>query len=221
MWLGASLRGAAADDVFGGLMPLGEPPGGWWEQVARLHASSRPGVRLALPRPGDPRGVQVPHGMDGEGAVGCGAGRHVRWLIAHANGEWVMWDDHGGFPRPSVPAESADRDLRAAVVEAAHALDSTGTNPLGQGLPTSVDMIVDAWLLHGDRLPAPSRRLAAAALPMLVAAHAVTSPHAPGGITAHETQRLRNALRSVEPAARTALESAYSTAPLTDGDRDR
>lgn len=226
MWLGASLRGASADDVFDGLAPLGEPPGGWWDVVANLKASHRPRVVLTLPRPGDRRGVHIPATVDLEGAVGCSAGLHKRWLGAHTSDQWLGWDDHTGglwhtgSPWPTVAMDAADRELRAAVVLAAHSLDDTGTNPLGQGLPSFVETIVDAWLEPAHRLPAASRRLAAAALPMLVAFHLAASAQTPVGITVHDTQRMVTALSSVEPAARTALEAAYSTATITGGGRD-
>lgn len=93
---------------------------------------------------------------------------------------------------------------------AAHALDESGPNPFGAGMPSVVDHTVDAWLASGVPMDTAARALAARGLRLLLAAEVCRVDPAHVAVTVGEDSRMRSAVASVEPAARAAVEAAYS-----------
>lgn len=166
-------------------------------------------VLLALPRPGDPRRVPMPD-LHAEGAVGCMAAASGRWLLALPDGSWARLVHEGLPPLPATPAD-ADRDLRGALVASAHALDDAGANPFGAGLPSGIDRTVDAWLASSVPVDPAARGIAARGLRLLLAATTGLSRLDITDTTTAADGRRRGALLAIEPAARAAVEAAYSS----------
>lgn len=197
-----------ADTALGLLEPLGPPPGGWLDWLARLRQATPARIALVLPRPGDPRGLALPREIDASAAVGVGEGDRTSWLLPEAGLAWREITVAEGIHR-NVDLRECDRALRFAVVQAAHAVDAAGaiTGAASERAARVAESTVDAWVLTPPLLPADQRRLASLSLRMLLA---VGNPSAP-----------RDALAlihvpSLEAAARAALEAAFS-APWLDG----
>lgn len=199
-----------ADTALEILEPLGPPPGGWLDWLARLRQGTPARIALALPRPGDPRGLALPREIDAIAAVGVGEvdGTSCSWLLPEAGLTWREITVADGRPR-TVDLRECDRALRSAVVQAAHAIDAAGAiaGSAAEGAARVAESIVDAWVLTPPLLPAEQRRLTSLSLRMLLA---LDSPSAPGDALAiiH--------VPGLEAAARSALEAAFS-APWRDG----
>ena len=193
--IGALLDGdASADDVLDGLADVGEPPQGWWEVLGSVRSAGA--VALLLPRPGDPRGLALPRGIVAEAAVGWPVGPETHWLIPDAECGWSRVEARPLTAVPSHPEESL-RELRRAVVEAAHTVDALELESRA-GDPNArreQEAVVDSWLLGPPPLPAATRHLAALGLRMLLAL---------------EGARALVDTDSLEHAARSAVESAFS-----------
>lgn len=183
-----------ADDVLGALAALGEPAAGWWDVLGGVRAGG--GVRLLLPRPGDPRGLALPRGLAAEAALGWASTEGSAWLIPVGEWGWHRIDAPPLAIAPPHP-EEALRELRRAVVEAAHAADvlavETGEDA-GQVRRQQEDL-VDSWVLGPPPLPATSRHLASLGLHMLLALDGA--------------REIVDAT-ALEYAARSAVESAFT-----------
>lgn len=193
--LAAVLRGdVAADDALDVLASVGEPAGGWWAVLGQARQAQS--VALLLPRPGDPRGIALPRGLGAEAAVGWGDGRVSAWLLPTGTRAWESVELIGqGVPTRDV--HDADRQMRESVVELAHLLDvvdrsGPASTPEAR---RDVEATVDAWVLGAARLPSGRRQLASVGLRMLLALEGARSIVDVG---------------SLEAAARTAVEAAYS-----------
>jgi hypothetical protein len=210
-WLGGAVRNAVSgDDVLDGLRELGDPPGGWWEIIAATRKIDPPGIVLALPRPGDPRGVPPLPDAVVEGGVAWNTANGITWLLATDDGAWRRVEAPGG--RVSMASLAAtDSELRSAVVSAAHALDGRVANPLGAGVPRNAERIVDCWLESAAPLSGEARALAARGLRLLALESLATEGDLVHGVTANEAEERRSTLRRIEPCARSAVEAAYST----------
>lgn len=188
---------APADDVLDSLTALGDPEDGWWSMLQRVRAATPRAIALALPRPGDPRGVALPRREATGGLVGWSNDAESVWLLPVEHG-WLTLE--GTAFAPTDTAE-ADRALREAIVHAAHAIDGlpvSGPAALsGSAIPRdALESCVGAWLDPRPHLPAPSRELAGRGLRMLLSIEPASS-----GMD----------VSALERAARTAVEAAYST----------
>ncbi|MBM3687676.1 MAG: hypothetical protein FJW85_11835 [Actinobacteria bacterium] len=192
--LGAYVRGdTAPDTALGALAPLGVPPRGWLSVLGSIDTT----VVLILPRPGDPRGLALPRGVHAGGAVGWQEVDGSRWLLPSDPDLWREHDVAGHLLEPHDLAE-AHRSLRGCVVEAAHIADVTHPAEWAQssGSRDDGESLVDSWVLGPPALPAEPRQVAALGLRILLAADAL------GAIVDAAT---------IDAAARTAVEAAYST----------
>ena len=188
--------GAAADDVLGDLADLGEPPHGWWEVLASVRRARA--VVLLLPRPGDPRGLALPRGIVAEAVIGWEAGPVTHVLVPEPTDGWMRME---APPLAAVPPhpEEALRELRRAVVEAAHTVDDLDLQLESRESDPRVrrdqEAVVDSWVLGPPPLPADARHLAALGLRMLLSL---------------EGARALVDTAPLEYAARGAVESAFS-----------
>lgn len=206
--MGALLQGTApADDVLGALADLGEPPEGWWDVLGS--ARSAGGVTLLLPRPGDPRGLALPRGLAPDAALG--------WIDDKASGSvWMVPDTASGWIRVSSPLltislphpDEALRELRKAVVDAAHTVDALVLDPRNADGRARQDReaLVDSWILGPPALPPATRPLAVLGLRMLLA---LEPAHALVDTIALDTIALDTI--GLEQRARSAVESAFSS----------
>ncbi len=207
MSIGAFLDGdLAPDDLFESLKEVGAPEGGWWEVIARIRAAGigRPTICVRLPRPGDPRGVALPRGFVADALVGCSVSAPSPasiWLVPEAGDRWVTFPFAADIPRLADMAE-CDRALRAAVVQAAHALDVAAAMPSPAGGRDRAEATVDAWVLGTPALPAPQRAMASSALRVLLALESLPR---------QSDADVLSDRAALERAARDALEAAYSS----------
>lgn len=210
--VGAFLDGnLAPDDLLESLQTVGAPDVGWWEVIASLRAvgAARPPVCVRLPRPGDPRGVALPRGVVAEGLVGYRVSLPSpgsMWLVPEAGDRWLTFTLAADLPGPADPAE-CDRSLRAAIVQAAHALDVAAAMPPPVGGRDQAEATVDAWVLGTPALAAAQRAMASTALRVLLALDSL--PRQSDAVALSDTTAL-------ERAARDALEAAYSS-PASHG----
>lgn len=167
--IGSLLRGETpADDALGAVSGLGEAPGGWWHVFGE--ARSAGGIRLLLPRFGDPRGLVLPRNMAADAALGWDGAQGGTWLVPTDTGEWrsVVAPRLGRTP----PDEAeASRALRRAVVEAAHLVDVLDLDaPRGDAEARhALERAVDSWVLGPPPLSPASRHLASLGLRILLA----------------------------------------------------
>lgn len=199
----------APDDLFGSLETVGAPNEGWWEVIARVRAAgvARPTICVRLPRPGDPRGVALPRGVVAEALVGWSVPASSPasvWLVPEAGNRWLSFTLAADLPRLADVAE-CDRALRAAIVQAAHALDVAAAVPSPVGGRDRAEATVDAWVLGAPPLAAPRRAMASTALRVLLALESLPGQSDDDG--------LPDAM-ALEGAARDALEAAYSSQAL-------
>lgn len=193
--IGTFLDGAAAaDDVLGELADLGEPLHGWWEVLASVRSSRA--VVLLLPRPGDPRGLALPRGIVAEAVLGWEAGPVTHVLVPEPSRGWMQVE---APPLNAVPPhpEEALRELRKAVVEAAHTVDDLDleSRESDPRVRSDQEAVVDSWVLGPPPLPVAARHLAGLGLRMLLAL---------------EGARALVNTGPLEYAARGAVESAFS-----------
>lgn len=181
----------------------------WIDLLAGARSLGALGIRLFLPRPGDPRGHRCPDATAATAAAvlgWIGSDGITAWTTVTEDRPWTV------LPGPPVavllpsPAE-ADRQLRATVLRVAEdlaALDQHVDAPERRGL---IAREVRTWTdapLDPDRAA-----LAARAVPLLLA-----SAHAPeAGVTAHAQEARRSTLMALDPAVRTGVEVAYSRIP--------
>jgi hypothetical protein len=177
-------------------------------------------VRLVLPVAGDPAGLPGPGAFNrtaidaGAAVLAVGAGTA---LIASGRGSWVAYPVDAD-PRTPLTLREAERDLSAAVRDAADTLarlEVARWDPAAAGLRSDVSD-------HGWRLPPAAdpaaRRLLGEAL-RLSAVVEVAGANDGGSRTAGEMALRRQALRRIDIAVRRALEAACSTAPRTAAPR--
>jgi len=196
---GALLRAQGnADTALEQLADVGRPQGGWLEVFAALRAPQITGLALVLPRPGDARGVAMPRDVLCEAAVGWGDAASSTWLIPTDDHRWDCLSLPTGVAPPE--ASAADRQLRSAVVAAAHLLDH-GAIAGPPRLDRPGDGDIDAWLIAEPLLPARRRDLAARGLRILQAVGAARS----SGLLE------RDRVVPLDEAARGAVEAAYGT----------
>ena len=194
--IGSLLRGEMpADDALGAANELGEAPGGWWHFFGEARRAG--GIRLLLPRFGDPRGLVLPRNMAAEAALGWDGTRGGTWLVPVDSGEWRIIEAPK-LGRTPPDTEEASRALRRAVVEAAHAVDVLDLDePRGDAQARhALELAVDSWVLGPPPLPPASRHLASLALRILFALDSTRGLVDTG---------------SLESAARNAVESAFTT----------
>jgi hypothetical protein len=195
------------DTALGALEELGAPEDGWWDVMGHVR---RGGLQLRLPQPGDPRGVTLPRNLAVDGLIGWPTGdAHApgsAWLapVGHpareTNPSWILIDLPGQAVRFHDLRECS-RHLRTQIVRAAHILDVAESSPEASGSRTSVDGIVDSWILGPPALPAERRGLASQGLGLLLALTLTRMPNA--GIDT----------RDIERASRDAVEAAFSSSP--------
>ncbi len=209
-WLGGVLAGRLAlDTALSHLSPVAGV--GWPDLLTDGRAIGAHGVRLFLPRPGDPRGQRSPD------PAAATAGAVLGWIGPEGIAAWTTITDEAPWSvRPAPPVTTtlptpadADRDLRAAILRAADDLATLDQHVESSGMRTGIARELTAW---SDAPLDPARAaLAARAVPLLLAS--VCAPEA--GVTAH-AQRARHAtLMALDPVVRTCVEVAYSCPDAT------
>lgn len=198
--IGALLQGrAAADDVLASLTGAGDPTRGWWEVLRTIRTGG--GLVLLLPRPGHPRGLALPRGMVAEAALGWTMGDAMRWMIPGVTSGWSRVEGPLLSSRPPQPDEAL-RVLRRAVVDAAHTVDALELDARHADAQArqAQETLIDSWVLGPPPLPTATRHLATLGLRMLLSL---------------EGARALVDTTSLEQAARSAVESAFSSAPTS------
>jgi hypothetical protein len=232
-----------ADEIAGDEEHLAADVPGTWTDVslrealpalARTHPDQ---IRLALPAPGDPRGLPGPGPFAGAAlvageAVVAGAFGLVPELRQHTSGSGmtfstVLWrayplpeaDPHaaaGGFGEPS--AAEAEADLAVALAEATAQLTRLD---IAQWRPELAGALAAVRRPDGTDLPPgfdPRARRLYARAAVLDRVLALAEHAAPGGaVNGYEAQQRDAALRPLTTACRRALVAACN-APLTIDD---
>ncbi len=206
-----------------GLPGSAEAPLGW--ALTALRARQADALRLALPVPGDPRGLPV--GSDfaaaalraGEAVLGAGLGLvpevEERGSPIGSRATVVTWQAYEiDEPRPDpLPLADAEHDLTEALREAASALT---TLDVASWRPDIADAVAGVRR-GGARLDLPAGydpralRLLAQA-DRLAAVLDLAHEDAPGGaVTGQEARRRADILRPLTAAIRRARVAAYNT----------
>ena len=213
-------RGALAASWLGSVLNSSMPPDtalpalkglidqDWLDLIAQLRAAGTIGLRLFLPRPGDPRGQRSPDPEAGSAAAvlgWVGPTGIQGWTTVQPSAPWVSF----ASPPVRVPTESvqdADRHLRAAILKGAEEMAElqqavTATERRGQ-----TEQELRRW--SDAPLESDNASLAAKAVPLLLAL--ASAP--PAGLTVNAQDARTGALRALDPVVRTAVDVAYSTA---------
>ncbi len=222
-WLG---HGESADAVISGLDGdagptrfVGGPLGGTLSTALFLRELRRRGVRRvssALPVPGDPLGLGGPPAFNadvidaGEGALLHGP--QLGLVPVRADG-LVTW--HVGAAEPPSylpPVSEADRDLRAALIEAA---DRLAHLDVASWRPEVADLLTTLRRPAPDHVDTPfaSPQSARLAHDAMRSRHIVLLARTDdgGAVSASEAGRRAEALRPLDRAARAALVAATSS----------
>lgn len=204
-WLGQALAGQLPIDT--ALSHLGPAPGvGWLDLLADARATGAIGVRLFLPRPGDPRGQRSPDpaAATAPAVLGwIGSGVISAWTTVTDEAPWSVRSGPSISTTLPTPAE-ANRDLRAAILRTADDLAALDQHVESSGIRNVIARELTAWSdvpLDGDRAA-----LAARAVPLLLAS--VSAPEV--GISAHAQRARQASLLALDPVVRTCVEVAYS-----------
>jgi hypothetical protein len=182
--------------------------------LARLRSLGATGFGAAFPAEGDPIGLGGPPAFNadaleaGEAVVVLGADLG---LVPHRTGAATAWVSHPVAERRQLPdVGEADRELRAALLEAAGSLARL---EVARWRPEVADRLMD--LRHPTALPAPAGvpprcvDLASRAL-QAVEIVALALEDEGGAVTAYETEQRRTALVPLGRAGRRALVAACS-----------
>jgi hypothetical protein len=181
--------------------------------LGRLRRVGATGFGLALPVAGDPLGLAGPGSFNsaamaaGEAAVTTGADVG---LVPERTGASVTWTEHPAFRRQVPDVGEADRALRSALLSTA---DELARLDVARWRPEVADELMDLRRPRPVEAPegVPARCLALAGRgiqAMTIVELALVDDG--GAISAAETTERREALVSLERAARRALVAACS-----------